>query len=319
MKKVLICAAVLMLCAALCSAGCAANSNIIFPYTNIALYNSELHAGDTLAMINNDGQTSITLSGSGGTVYFATTNFVPGLYSTSIAGKEASVIRISRPDAKINIQIYDVSGSELATSHGVSKNQGLVFKITPYISQLTPKSLLFETPDGGSSTFFGNVNSAVTAPNGLKLQPDGSYTFTVPNLRDAGVKSGSWDVRVVFDRNAPAFAGVPVQVPDEFLKSTSYNEQMSGSAYSSVPYTPDPVLIKTATPAPVKTQTPVKTPTPVPTAAPQKAESGQPVIVETPVQAQTGIPVETKAPASPLPVAGLVAGLLGAAFVLMRR
>ena len=308
------CAAVLLCAAALCGAACA-NSYIIFPYTNIAEYNSELHAGDVLAMINNDGQTDITLSGSGNMVYFATTNFVPGDYSKSIAGAKTQTYRVSKPDARINIQIYDVSGSELANSHGVSLDQGLVFKVTPYISQLPPKALVFETPDGGSSTFFGNLNTAVGTSTGLQKQADGSYVFTVENLREAGVKKGEWDVRVLFDRSS--FIGG--SVPDQFLKSSSYNEQMSGSSYVSQTYKMDPVLIKTVTPTPVKTQTPVKTPTPTSTPTPTPTATPTPTPVPTPEYTET-VPVEqtTAAAASPLPVFGLLAGL-GLAVFWMRK
>jgi Predicted solute binding protein len=315
MKKVLLCASVLLCLAVLCGAACA-DSYVIFPYTNIAAYNSELHAGDVLAMITNDGETDIVLSGSGGMVYFTSTDFVPGDYSKGIDGTKTQTFRVSKPDAMINIQIYDVSGSELARSHGVSLDQGLVFKVTPYISQVKPKALLFETKDNGVTTFFGTKNSAVGTDTGLKLQPDGSYTFTVKNLREAGVTKGNWDVRVLFDRDS--FIG---NVPDELLRSSSYNEQMTGKTLSPTTYTPDPILVKTVVPTVKPTAKPTPVPTPQPVSTPQKAVQEQPAVIETeacnPVPVET--PAETTAPASPLPLAGLAAGLFAAALVLRKH
>lgn len=312
MHKSLIVFGALLVLAFFAGAGAA---GYIYPYTNIADYDSTLAAGDTLALWADNGQTSITLSGNGGKVFFESIDFVPGVYTKSIAGSNSGLYYVTKPDAKISIQIYDVAGSELAYSHGVSKSQGLVFKVTPCIPLYEPKALLFETPDGGSSTFFGTVNSSVDSSTGLKKQSDGSYVFTVTNIGEAGVRSGNWDVRVLYDKYT--FTGF--NMPESFLKSSSYNEQMSGASSPSytvpttapIPTMTPSVLIKTPTPTPVKTTVPTRTLTVAPTSVPEQTPQ-----TEIPTPVSTAEP--TAVPASPAPLIALFAGF-GAAAILCRK
>ncbi|MDO5844527.1 MAG: hypothetical protein Q4Q53_05230 [Methanocorpusculum sp.] len=263
-------------------------ATVIYPYTNIN--DPTLTAGTTLVMIS-DPNKVINILGDGTNVYFDSTSFTKGTYTSSQKGVNYYV---TTPDSTIQILRNGIAGAEIYNKQ-ISSSEFLKIIVTPTNPDYFPYALSIKTDAGGVTTFLGDTDTSIFAPNGLKREGN-SLVMTTKPLKDIGIISGSFDVAALY--NSSIFRS---GIPESYLTGTYYSEQKAGSQTPTV--TPTPTKTETQTP----TATPTKTETPSPTQT----------ITEIPT---TSAPTSTAVPtASPVCAAVLLTGVAAAGLIALKR
>lgn len=266
-----------------------ASAVVIYPYTNIN--DPTLSAGTTLFLIS-DPNRIISIQGDGTNTYFDSNSFTNGVYTKSLG--DSNSYYVTTPDATIQILRNGIAGAEIY-GKTISSSEWLKIIVTPTNPDYMPYALSVKTDAGGTTTYFGNVDTKVGTPTGLHREGS-TLVMETPVLKDAGITSGSFDIAALYDRSIFRSG-----IPDNYLTGTYYSEQHANTPTS------------TSTPKPTKTQVIItRTPTPTKTAVPTITQT------ETPTQEPTtSVPTAT-ATASPIFPAAILAGL-GIALAVMRR